>query len=187
MTPDDKTHGDKTHGDQTQSPSLALVQALRIKGPLNCPLLEVHKDWIDYNGHMNMAYYSLVFDKGADYLFDLLGIGADYVTATSHSCFTMEIHVTYAQEVVLNDPLQVSVQLLDADSKRLHLFLQMFHAEKGYLAATMEQMALHVDLNERRSAPMPESIVTNVQMLREAHDKLPKPPQVGSVIGIRRH
>ena len=106
--------------------------------------------------------------------------------ATNGSCFTMEIHVTYAQEVVLDDPLRVTAQLIDADQKRLHLFLQMFHAKKDYLAATMEQMVLHVDLNERRAAPMPESVQTNVQMLREAHGNLVIPPQVGSVIGIRR-
>ena len=154
--------------------------------PMQCPVIKVRKDWIDYNGHMNMAYYNVVFDKGVDHVFDSLGIGADYMSATNGSCFTMEIHVTYAQEVVLDDPLRVTVQLLDADEKRLHLFLQMFHAEKGYLAATMEQMVLHVDLAERRAAPMPEPIRLNVQKLREAHGNLPRPPQVGSVIGIRR-
>jgi len=156
------------------------------KTPIECPEVKVRKDWIDYNGHMNMAFYNVVFDKGVDHVFDGLGIGAAYMSETNGSCFTMEIHVTYAQEVVLDDPLRVTAQLIDADQKRLHLFLQMFHAEKGYLAATMEQMVLHVDLKERRAAPMPESIQTSVQSLREAHDKLDIPPQVGSVIGIRR-
>jgi len=154
--------------------------------PIECPPIKVRKDWIDYNGHMNMAFYNVVFDKGVDHVFDGLGIGAAYMSATNSSCFTMEIHVTYAQEVVLEDPLRVTAQLVDADQKRLHLFLQMFHAEKGYLAATMEQMVLHVDLTERRAAPMPESVQSNVQLLREAHGKLAIPPQVGSVIGIRR-
>jgi len=157
-----------------------------LRAPIECPTIDVRKDWIDYNGHMNMAYYNVVFDKGVDHCFDLLGVGVDYVNATNGSCFTMEIHVTYAQEVVLNDPLRVTAQLIDADAKRLHLFLQMFHAEQNYLAATMEQLVLHVDLSERRSAPMPELIQTNVQKLREAHAKLPTPAQVGSVIGIRR-
>lgn len=164
---------------------MPLTQA-DLTAPIQCPVIPVRKDWIDYNGHMNMAYYNVVFDKGVDHVFDLLGIGATYMDTTNSSCFTMEIHVTYAQEVVLNDPLQVSAQLLDADSKRLHLFLEMYHAQKGYLAATMEQMVLHVDLKQRRSAPMPESIQTSVQTLREAHGKLTAPPQVGSRIGIRR-
>ena len=154
--------------------------------PIECPLINVRRDWIDYNGHMNMAFYNVVFDKGVDHVFNGLGIGVDYMSNTNASCFTMEIHVTYAQEVMLDDPLRVTAQLLDADPKRLHLFLQMFHAQKNYLAATMEQMVLHVDLNERRGAPMPESVQANVQTLREAHDKLPIPSQVGSVIGIRR-
>lgn len=166
--------------------SLFPLTQLTQSSPIECPQINVRKDWIDYNGHMNMAFYNVVFDKGVDHLFDGLGIGADYMSQTNGSCFTMEIHVTYAQEVVLDDPLRVTAQLVDADQKRLHLFLQMFHAEKGYLAATMEQMVLHVDLTERRAAPMPESVQTNVQMLREAHGKLAIPRQVGSVIGIRR-
>ena len=163
-----------------------LVDAAASGAPVECPWRNVRKEWIDYNGHMNMAFYNVVFDKGVDHVFDLLGIGSAYMSATNNSCFTMEIHVTYAQEVILNDPLRVTAQLLDADSKRLHLFLQMFHAEKGYLAATMEQMVLHVDLNERRAAPMPESVQTNVQLLREAHGKLSIPKQAGATIGIRK-
>ena len=73
--------------------------------PIECPLIKVREDWIDYNGHMNMAFYNVVFDKGVDHVFDGLGIGAAYMSETNGSCFTMEIHVTYAQEVVLNDCL----------------------------------------------------------------------------------
>ena len=153
---------------------------------ISCPIINVQKDWIDYNGHMNMAYYNVVFDKGVDHMFDVLEAGAAYTKATNGSFFAMEVHVTYAEEVVLDDPLRVTVQLLDANDKCLHIFMQMFHAEKGYLAATLEQMSLHVDLRQRKAAPLPATISTNIQKVREAHDKLPKPPQVGSVIGIRR-
>ena len=106
----------------------ATDSVLRQKQPIDCPLMSVIDDWIDYNGHMNMAFYNVVFDKGVDHLFDTVGLGVAYVEATNASCFTMETHVTYAQEVVLHDPLRVSVQLLDFDPKRLHVFLQMFHA-----------------------------------------------------------
>ena len=153
---------------------------------INCPVIKVHKDWIDYNGHMNMAYYNVVFDKGVDHVFDTLDAGAGYTRATNGSFFAMEVHVTYAEEVMLDDPLRVSVQLLDANDKCLHLFMQMFHAEKGYLAATLEQMSLHVNLEERKAAPLPENIQSNIRKLRESHGNLPIPPQVGQVIGIRR-
>ena len=154
--------------------------------PIDCPRLQVIDDWIDYHGHMNMAFYNVVFDRGVDHLFDLLGIGVDYADTTSASCFTLETHVTYAQEVVLHDPLQVRLQLLDFDSKRLHIFLQMYHAEQNYLAATMEQMVLHVDLQQRKAAPMPVSVIANLKLLKTAHAKLPVPPAVGRTIGIRR-
>ncbi len=152
---------------------------------INCPTIKVQKDWIDYNGHMNMAYYNVVFDKGVDHLFDLLDAGIDYTKTSNGSFFAMEVHVTYAEEVVLDDPLRVTVQLLDANDKCLHIFMQMFHAEKGYLAATLEQMSLHVDLTQRKAAPLPAHIRSNIQTVREAHGKLPVPSQVGSVIGIR--
>jgi len=156
------------------------------KKPIVCPPIAVIDDWIDYNGHMNMAFYNVVFDKAVDHLFDLLGIGVDYVAQTNSSCFTMETHVTYAQEVVLHDPLRVSIQLLDHDAKRLHIFLQMFHADQDYLAATMEQMVLHVDLTRRKAAEMPAQVRAAVQQLHIAHSELPISTSVGKTIKISR-
>lgn len=159
---------------------------LTLKKPIDCPPISVIEDWIDYNGHMNMAFYNLVFDKGVDHLFDLLGIGVDYVAQTNCSCFTMETHVTYAQEVVLHDPLRVSIQLLDYDAKRLHIFLQMFHADQSYLSATMEQMVLHVDLAQRKAAEMPATVRDAAHQLHTAHSELPIPAAVGKTIKISR-
>ena len=117
--------------------------------PLICPTRTVEQAWIDYNGHMNMAYYSLLFDQALDHVFDLLGIGAAYVRDQQGSCFTMEAHITYLQEVKLGDRLRIEFQLLDWDSKRLHYFERMYHAGDGYLAATSEQICMHVDMRSR--------------------------------------
>jgi len=144
------------------------------------------KDWIDYNGHMNMAFYNVVFDRSVDHLLNLLDIGEAYAAATNHSLFSMEIHVTYAQEVVLGDPLRVSLQLLDHDTKRLHLFMQMHHAKKGFVAATCEQLSLHVDRGARRAAPMPQHALERVARLQQRHSQLARPDVVGRVIGITR-
>jgi len=43
--------------------------------PVVSPLRTVPAEWIDYNGHMNVGYYSLAFDKGVDVLLDLVGVG----------------------------------------------------------------------------------------------------------------
>jgi len=146
----------------------------------------VQKAWIDYNGHMNMAFYNLVFDQCLDFVFDELGIGSDYVTEKGGSCFTREIHVNYLSELSLDDPIRVTFQLLDWDAKRLHFFEEMYHADEGYLAATSEQMALHVDMDTRRTAPFPDEIQARLTKLMDAHHTLTTPEQVGHVIGIPR-
>ena len=84
------------------------------------------------------------FDRALDHVYDQLGIGADYVRLRGGSCFTREVHVNYLRELSAGDPIRVTFQLLDWDAKRMHFFEEMYHAEQGYLAATSEQLALHV-------------------------------------------
>ena len=149
-----------------------------------CPERRVESAWIDYNGHMNMAYYHVLFDQALDHVFDDLGIGAAYVASGAGSCFTAEVHVAYLDELSEADPVRVSYQLLDWDEKRLHLFAEMHHATAGYLAATSEQLSLHVDLATRRAAPFPTEAQGCIAALMERHRNLPRQPQVGHVIGI---
>ena len=146
----------------------------------------VRPEWIDYNGHMNVAYYVLAFDKALDNFADRIDIGAAYVKRTNQSIFTLEMHVHYRQEVLEGDPLRFTFQLLDADEKRMHYFIRMYHGEQGYLAATCEQIALHVDLGSRRTAPWPEEPWQALSELKARHAALPRPDEAGSVIGIRR-
>lgn len=155
-----------------------------MNAPFLCPGRRVEPAWIDYNGHMNMAYYNLVFDQALDQVFDELGIGADYVRCGGGSCFVVEIHVSYVQEVKLDDPLRITFQLLDWDEKRLHFFGEMFHAGQGYLAATSEQLVLHVAMASRKAGPFPVPVQTNVARMMAAHRHLPRPEQVGHVMGI---
>jgi len=152
--------------------------------PIVCPEKSVQEAWIDYNGHMNMAFYNLVFDQCLDFVFDELGIGAEYIKTQGGSCFTREIHVNYLAELSLGDPIRVTFQLLDWDAKRLHYFEEMYHAGEDYLAATSEQLALHVDMHSRRTAPFPDEIQSRLAELMKAHRDLAVPEQVGHVIGI---
>lgn len=154
--------------------------------PLTCPPQSVDAGWVDYNGHLNMAYYSVVFDRAVDHVYDRLGIGAEYTASGAGSCFTLEVHVTYLQELLGGDPLRVTLQLLDRDAKRLHFFQRLYHAEQGYLAATSEQIAMHVDMQTRRSAPFPDAAMTRIDALMAAHADLPRPEQAGHVIAIPR-
>ena len=154
--------------------------------PIVCPDQTLESGWIDYNGHLNMAFYNVLFDRGVDHVYDQLGIGADYVRTASGSCFTMEVHVNYLNELTLEAPVRVTFQLIDCDAKRLHFFQTMENASTGEMAATSEQLALHVDMKSRRSAPFPTQARERITELHAAHTTLPQPPQLGQVIGIRR-
>jgi len=147
---------------------------------------EVLPEWIDYNGHMNVAYYVLAFDHSVDALMHQMGITPDYLKHEKSSTFTLEMHINYLQELHLGDPLRLTCQLLDADSKRVHYFLRMFHASEGYLAATSEQIMMHVSLESRRSSPFPETIYKTLSGMLDAHRALPRPEQAGRIMGIKR-
>ena len=154
--------------------------------PLELPTLTVLPEWIDYNGHMNVAYYVLAFDHGVDAFMEFIGISPSYIEQQRASAFTLEIHVSYIRELRLGDPLRLSCQLLDFDTKRVHYFLHMHHAEDDYLAAVSEQIMVHVDLETRRSSEFPDDVRLALTSLMNTHHDLPRPEQSGSVIGIRR-
>jgi acyl-CoA thioester hydrolase len=124
------------------------------------PIIEhedvVRPEWIDSNGHMNLAYYVVVFDLATDKLYAALGVGDAYRAATGNSCFTAETHTVYEREVHLGERLHVHTWLLGVDSKRLHYFHELFHSDSGERSATQELMALHIDMRVRRVAPFPD-------------------------------
>jgi acyl-CoA thioester hydrolase len=153
--------------------------------PLDKHRETVLPEWTDYNGHMNVAYYLLAFDHATDCLFDHLDLGLAYVKRTNHSLFTLEAHITYEQELNAGDPIRCTTQLIDCDAKRVHYFHAMYHAERGYLAATNEVLSIHVDLGARRSLPFSSGSVARIERMLAAHRTLPRPPQLGRVIGIR--
>ena len=146
----------------------------------------VRPEWFYYNGHMNVAFYMAAFDEATDAFYEALGVGLSYKNATNCSTFTLEGHITYDQEVMEGDPLRFTTYLLDCDAKRIHYIHEMHHAEKGYLAATNELIGIHIDMDARRSKDMPADMQARLQAALKAHAPIPKPPQVGRVIGIRR-
>ena len=158
--------------------------------PMPAPLAlhreSVQPEWIDYNGHMNLAYYMLAFDHATDAFFDFVGLGEAYLKANNASTFTLEGHITYDRELMAGSPMRFETQLLAHDAKRLHYIHFMYHADEGYLASTNELISLHVDMTARRSAPMPEAVITRLDAVAATHDKLPRPEQAGRVISIVR-
>ena len=152
--------------------------------PFVSSMMRVEPQWIDYNGHLNMAYYNVLFDRAVDEVYELLGIGAEYLKNHRHSTFTAEVHVRYVRELQEGDPVRVTFQLLDFDSKRFHYFEQLFHAIEGWISATSENMTLHVDMTAKKVAPFPPSILRTFARMKAAHSQLPRPEAAGRRIAM---
>jgi acyl-CoA thioester hydrolase len=151
------------------------------------PLLKdiVRSEWIDYNGHMTDSAYAAVFSIAVDQLMIELGIDADFRDKYHYSIYTLETHLCYLAEAHEGQDLYVNIQLVDYDTKRLHVFFVMEN-DKGDHLATSEQMLMGMDMNEGRPAPFPTEIQSRVETLGKAHANLPKPDHSGRKIGIRR-
>ena len=158
---------------------------MSVSAPFVSSVLEVEKDWIDYNGHMNMAYYNVLFDRCTDEAFERLGLGAGYVQERKLTTYTAEIHVCYARELHLGDKVTCTFQILDNDEKRLHVFQELIHLD-GWLAATSEVLTLHVDMAGPKVSPFPPDILARIGKMRAAHASLPVPERAGRSIAIRR-
>jgi len=144
----------------------------------------VRREWVDYNGHMNVAYYVMVFDHGTDKLLDGLGLGRDYRDGNQRSVFVVEAHITYDRELHAGDKVVVTSRVLDRDARRLHVFHEMRRADDGSLAATNELLFLHVDMKARRSAPFPDDAAARIDAAIRARADLPRPDRVGRAVGL---
>ncbi len=152
--------------------------------PFVSSVMRVEPGWIDYNGHLNMAYYSVLFDRAIDEVYELLGCGPAYLEQTRHSTFTAEAHIRYLRELHAGDPVRITFQLLGYDAKRLHYFEQLHHAEEGWLSATSENMVLHVDMTAKKTAPFPELIAARLDRMKAAHAHLQVPDGAGRRIAM---
>jgi acyl-CoA thioester hydrolase len=152
--------------------------------PFVSSVMRVEPQWIDYNGHLNMAYYNVLFDRAVDEVYELLGIGPDYLERHQHSTVVAEMHVRYVRELHLTDPVRVTVQLLDYDAKRFHLFEQLFHAAEGWISATSESMTLHVDMTAKKVAPFPDSVMRALAHMKTSHARLPRPEAAGRRVAM---
>jgi acyl-CoA thioester hydrolase len=152
--------------------------------PFLSSVMRIEPAWIDYNGHLNMAYYNVMFDRAIDELWLELGIGPGYMKERHGSTFTAECHVRYRREIHLDDPVQVSILLVAADHKRLHTFEELRHATEGWLSATSENITLHVDMAARKTAPFPPDIAARIEAVAAAHRRVPRPEDIGRRVAM---
>jgi acyl-CoA thioester hydrolase len=140
-------------------------------------------DWIDRNGHLNLAYYIVIFDQATDALFEELGIGSRFTAETGTSLFIVETHTTYERELKLGERVRVETTVLGGDAKRLHFAHEMFRAD-GARAAAHDLMAVHVDMGTRRSAAFNAQSRAAIDAAVAAHADLPRPSIVGRRIAL---
>ena len=156
---------------------------MSLPAPFIAPAAQIEAGWIDYNGHLNMAYYNVLFDRCADHAFETLGLTPDYVKQKGLSFYVAEIHVCYLRELHLGDSTTATFHLIDFDEKRLHVYSELRHAD-GWVSATSEALYLHIDASGPKVAPMPGAMLERVKAMYQAHAALDRPERVGRRIGI---
>jgi len=144
--------------------------------------LAVKPEWLDYNDHMNVAYYIAAFDLGIEDLKSAYGLDEAYRKAHQRSTVALEAHITYQNEAALGDHLRIESRILATDGKRLHLCQAMYRSET--LLSTQEAMSISFDLAARRSCPFDSALRTRIEALQQAQTALPVPGWVGRTIGL---
>ena len=148
--------------------------------------MEIRPEWIDYNGHLMDGYYLVAFSDATEAVLAELGFGPAYRERTGCTIYTVEAHVTFRREVSLETPLSFATQVVDHDAKRIHVFHDMVHAETGERLATAELMFVHVRQSTGKVEPFAAAEAARVAEMAAAHAELPRPPEIGRTVGIRR-
>jgi acyl-CoA thioester hydrolase len=110
----------------------------------------IKKEWTDYNNHMNMAYYVLVFDQKWELILEKFKMGEQSAKTTNMSTMVVETYTTYNNEVKEGDEVAINLTFLDHDKKRLHYKMEMIEKSSKKLSATLEMLSLYIDLNKRK-------------------------------------
>jgi acyl-CoA thioesterase FadM len=154
-----------------------------VPAPLDSYRTAVNPDWVDYNGHMTESAYLVAFGWATDVLFRYIGDDESY-RAAGHSFYTVETHITYEREAIVNEPLRITTHVLDVDAKRLHIYHEMFHGETGDRMSTCEQMLVHVDMNAQRSTAILPDVAAALAAVHASHRDLPRGEGVGRTMQI---
>lgn len=154
--------------------------------PFRSALQRVEEGWIDYNGHLNMAYYNVLFDRALDEAALNIGLGPDYLKDHQASYYTAEAHIRYLREIHAGDGIYCLTRLIDADEKRLHWWQELWLADGKSLSATSEQISLHVDMRAKKVVSFPLAIATLIARFRASDDALPRPEATGRRIALKQ-
>lgn len=147
----------------------------------------VKQQWIDYNGHMNIAYYTMAFDQAFDaFLSEQFGVDEKYIKHNQIGPFALQSQYTYLAEMHEGETFSTSVRVFDYDYKRIHLFSEIYRGRDNLLSATCESLSMNVNLQSRKSEAYPNDILKMIEDSYQSTKHLPVPQQIGQQIGIRR-
>ncbi|MGH1459417.1 MAG: thioesterase family protein [Paracoccaceae bacterium] len=149
------------------------------------PWMEIKPEWIDWNDHLNMAYYHVLFDHGCDAAFASFGITREYIEQRQMTTFAAEFRIRYLRELKLGDKVRASFQILETTEKSFHYYMELMH-EDGWLSATGEGITLHIDRSGPRVAPFPPEVMANIDAMYQTHKALPRPDHIDHVMRVRR-
>jgi len=161
-----------------------MIEASKFPTPFDRHVEPVRSEWIDYNGHMNVAYYVLAFDNATDTFFEAMDFGESWRRRSGRSFFAVEGHIRYLGELKLGERLAVETVVLAADSKRIHYFHSMRNAATGAIAATVEFLSLHVDMAGRRSVAFAPEDRVRIDGYAHAHAGLARPDAAGRRVSM---
>lgn len=143
----------------------------------------VRPEWIDHNGHMNVAYFVLAFDEATDAVYETWGLGLDYPSQSGCSVFTLGMNVDYYSELFVDTPIRIETDLIDVDAKRIHYLHRMYNEQSDQLAAQNECLCMNIDVAARKSTPFPQEVQN---LLLAARHTGPAPDGIGRKLAIRR-
>ncbi len=155
--------------------------------PVRLPTKKVLKSWIDYNGHMNVAFYTMAIDKSLDiFLENTLGLGETHAKQNDQGPFVVQASFHYLNEMKYNDRFFVQATLIDFDTKKMHLCLEIISEEKHMIMAISEQLMLNVNLIKRKTETYPNWAIKRLTLMKENHKKIKLPQNIGRKILIKK-
>ena len=148
---------------------------------------KVLPEWIDYNGHMNVAYYTLAFDKALDFFFeDVLGIGPSFVEENKEGPFALKASYNYFNELLEEEIFFVDISILDFDSKRVHVFGEMRKDKSLELSAVFETVLMNMDLSARTVKQYPDRVLELFSIFKSSLVVENIPIEIGKKITLEK-
>ena len=166
---------------------MATKKGYIVKIPFTSKTQKVQESWIDYNGHMNVGYYTFAFNKAIDEFLDLsLDVGPKFVKKSGQGSYALQSQYRYLSELIIDTEFNISIFIADFTAKRMHLMLEMKSINGSLRFATCETILVNVDLKKRKSCEYPKRAKIKMERLYKASESIRSQTQLGHPIGLKK-